>query len=113
MDNYKNRREKLPLLKEDFKKKLGNDCIFIVPNYCFRNKNNKLLNKEFNLLGEYFLCFHKDFIKSETINKLKFSRGLKYFLFGFQHSQNEIKNFINKCKNSEDKKDICVKTFIN
>ena len=97
--------KKLPLLKEDFKKKLGNDCIFYSPKLLLQKyKNNKLLNKEFNLLGEYFLCFHKDFIKSETINKLKFSRGLKYFLFGFQHSQNEIKNFINKCKNSEDKK---------
>ena len=104
--------KKLPFLKEDFKKKLGNDCIFYSPKLLLQKyKNNKLLNKEFNLLGEYFLCYHRDFIKSETLNKLRFSRGLKYFLFGFQHSQNEIKNFVNKCMKSEDKNGYLCQNF--
>ena len=50
-------------------------------------------------------------IKSETLNKLRFSRGLKYFLFGFQHSQNEIKNFVNKCMKSEDKNGYLCQNF--
>jgi len=66
-------------------------------------KNNKLINKEFNLLNDYLFCFHKDFENPETIGKLKFSRGLKYFLDGFARTQNEIKKFIKICKDLENK----------
>ena len=34
---------------------------------------------EFSLLGDYILCFHKDFKNPNTINKLKFTRGLNIF----------------------------------
>mgnify|MGYP001204780889 CR=1 FL=1 len=95
-------KKKFPLLKEDFQIKLGKSCIFYCPKFLFQKyRNNKLLSKEFDLLGDYFLCFHKDFIKPETINKLKYSRGLKYFLSGFYQSQKEIEIFVRKCKDSE------------
>ena len=32
-----------------------------------------------------------------------FIKGLSYILDGYQNSQDEIKNFISKCKNSENK----------
>ena len=62
-------------------------------------------------MGDYFLCFHKDFKKIETINKLKFCRGLKYFLNGFEQSQKEIELFIDKCKHSENKEGFISQSF--
>ena len=57
---------------------------------------------EFSLLGDYLLCFHKDFKNPNTINQLKFTRGLKYFLTGHIKSQIEIDHFVKKCKSAED-----------
>ena len=97
-------KKKLALLKKDFKEKLGHDFTIYVPKITFKKyKNNKLIKKEFSLLGDYLFCFHKKFENSQAINKLKFTKGLKYFLNGFISSQEEIKKFIEKCKESEDK----------
>ena len=95
-------KKKLPFLKKDFKKKLGKDFVFYRPKlFIQKYKNNKLINMEFSLLGDYILCFHKDFKNPNTINKLKFTRGLKYFLNGYIKSQIEIDNFVKKCKSLE------------
>ena len=74
-------RKNLNLMIEDFKKKLGNDFVIYRPKILIQKyKNNKLLNKEFYLLNDYLFCFHKDFEKKSTLERLKFSKGLKYFL---------------------------------
>jgi len=105
-------KKKLDFLKEDFTKKLGKDFIIYNPKlFIQKYKNNKLINKEFSLLGDYLLCFHKGFKNPATINKLKFCRGLKYFLTGFIQSQNEIKKFVNRCKNSENKRGYLSQAF--
>ena len=97
-------KKNLEFLKRDFRKKLKEDLTIYIPKVVVQKyKNNQLINKEFNLLDDYLFCFHKDFENSETINKLKFSRGLKYFLGGFVQTQEEIVKFINKCRNSENK----------
>jgi hypothetical protein len=97
-------KKKLELLKKDFKEKLGEDFTIYKPKLAFKKyKNNKLINKEFNLLGDYLFCFHKKFEDSKVINSLVYTRGLKYFLNGFVESQSEVRSFIQKCKNSEDK----------
>ena len=54
------------------------------------------------LLGDYLLCFHKDFSNKSIISNLKYCRGLKYFLTDFLNSQIEIENFISECKKNED-----------
>ena len=98
-------RKNLNLMIEDFKKKLGNDFVIYRPKILIQKyKNNKLLNKEFYLLNDYLFCFHKDFEKKSTLERLKFSKGLKYFLDGFFESQKDIKFFIERCKKLEDKK---------
>ncbi len=100
------------LLKEDFKKKIGADYIIYRPKILIQKyKKNKLINEEFNLLGDYLFCYHKNFNNSETINKLKFTRGLKYFLHGFIQSQKEIKKFIQKCKNYENNEGYLMQNF--
>ena len=95
-------RKKFSVLKKDLKDKLGADTIFYNPKLLIQKyKNNKLINKEFNLLGDYLFCFHTDLNNAKTKSQLKFVRGLKYLLDGFIHSQNEIKDFIYTCKSSE------------
>ena len=97
-------KKKIEFLKKDLSKKLGEDFVIYSPKlFLQKYKNNKLINRELNLLDDYLLCFHKDFKYPTTINKLKFCRGLKYFLSGFIQSQKEIKNFVDKCKSSENK----------
>jgi len=97
-------KKKLALLKEDFKKKLGNDFKIYYPKLTFRKyKKNKVIKKDCEILGDYLFCFHKNFSDARVLSQLKFTKGLKYFLTGFVHSQEEIKKFINKCKESEDK----------
>tara|TARA_B100000029_G_C17230930_1_gene835304 strand:+ start:76 stop:573 length:498 start_codon:yes stop_codon:yes gene_type:complete len=98
-------RKNLNLMIEDFKKKLGNDFVIYRPKILIQKyKNNKLVNKEFYLLNDYLFCFHKDFEKKSTLERTKFSKGLKYFLDGFFESQKDIKFFIEKCKKLEDEK---------
>ena len=95
-------KKNLESLKKDLKEKLGKDFTIYSPKLSIKKyKNNKLINKEFYLLGNYLFCFHKNFEDKKTINKLKFLKGLKYFLSGFIQSQEEIKKFIKKCKDFE------------
>ena len=93
----------ISLLKKDFSKKIGNDIKFYTPKLKI-NKfyKKKYLKEEVMLLGDYLLCFHKDFTKKSIINNLRYCRGLKYFLTDFLNSQIEIENFISECKKNED-----------
>ena len=90
------------LLKEDIKKKIGNDCIIYRPKILIQKfKNNKLVNKEVDILNDYLFCFHEKFKEKNIDQKFRFLRGLKNFLGGYYEFQTDIKNFINKCKISE------------
>ena len=98
-------KKRLDFLKKDLEKKLGKDFIIYKPKLLIQKyKKNKTISQEINLLGDYLFCFHDNFKNSETVNRLKFSKGLKYFLNGFIKSQKEIKKFIQKCKGSENNK---------
>ena len=49
-------------LKEYFQKKIGKDCVIYRPKILIQKyKNNKLINKEVDILGDYLFCFHKNF----------------------------------------------------
>ena len=105
-------KKSLGLLKKGFKEKLGEDFIIYSPKlFIQKYKRNKLINKEFYLLGDYLFCFHKNFSNPEMINKLQFIKGLKYFLSGFIQSQEEIKKFIEKCKESENEEGYLSQNF--
>ena len=105
-------KKEIAFLKNDYREKLGEDFIIYNPKILTHKCNkNKIIKKEFNLLGDYLFCYHKNFNKSEIVNALKFTRGLKYFLEGFVESQNEISQFINKCKNSENSEGYLSRNF--
>tara|TARA_X000000950_G_C13768122_1_gene599777 strand:- start:261 stop:758 length:498 start_codon:yes stop_codon:yes gene_type:complete len=107
-------KKKLELLKEDLRKKLGKDFIIYIPKIKIQNyRKNKLINLEFNLLGDYMFCFHKKFSDSRYLNIVKFSRGLKYLLKGYVESQKDISTFIKKCKYSECTEGFLSKNFSN
>ena len=96
-------KKKLSSLKSDLEKKLGANCKFYVPKLLFKRYiKNKWAKKEFNLLGDYLFCFNEKFNDSKVIKTINYARGLKYVLQGFNQSQNEIEEFIEKCKTSED-----------
>ena len=96
-------KKKFQFLKEDLTKKLDKNFVFYNPKIKIQKfKNNKLINSEIEVLGNYIFCFHKNFQKIENFNYLQFCRGLKYFLNGHKQSQSEIENFIKKCKTLED-----------
>ncbi len=105
-------RNELSFLKNDFKKKLGNGLHLYSPKMLLNiSKKNKYIKKEFNLMGDYLFCFHKKFHDPKIIQSLKYVKGLKYFLKGFEKSQNEISEFIKRCRKSEDHKGYVTQTF--
>ena len=98
-------KKKLEFLKKDFKRKFNEELNFYIPKILVQKyQKNTLVNKEHNLLDDYLFCYHEIFKKTDSLNKFKFLRGLKYYLNGFNHSQEDIKKFIGECKKLENKK---------
>ena len=95
-------KKKANFFLEDLKKKLKDKVVIYNPRVKIEKfHKNKLISKEFNILGDYIFCFNPKFENQKILNNLQFTKGLKYFLNGFYKSQKEIKEFIKKCKKSE------------
>ena len=107
-------RNCLEFMISDLKKKLGDDFEIYCPKILIQSyKNNKLINKEHNILGDYIFCFHKSFEKSSSLETLRFTKGLKYFLGGYKKTQSEIQTFIKKCKALENDKGLLSQIFFH
>ena len=105
-------KKNLAFLKKDFSNKLGKDVKFYIPKLQLKKfLKKKIFIKEISLLGDYLLCFHKDFSKRSVLDSLKYCKGLKYFLTDFLNSQNEIEKFITKCKENENENGFIKSTF--
>jgi len=105
---------KISTLKKEFFTKIGSDVKFYSPKLRLKKcLKSRIYSKEISLLGNYLLCFHKDFAIKSVLNSLRYSKGLKYFLNNFNSSQNEIESFISKCKANEDKDGFIKQTFFN
>ena len=91
------------LLKESFSKILGEMPEFYTPKIKYeRYINNKLKVYKKNILENYLICKHNKFCDYEIIHALKSSRGLNYFLEGFESNQKELDSFVNLCRSNED-----------
>ena len=105
-----------PLLITTFRKELIEKSGKNVEIYCpkieyhkyFKNKVQKL---ETPALENYIFCYHEDFNNSIFLSKLRFVKGLDYFLNGYYQNQNEIVKFIRYCKCSENKKGYLTQAF--
>ncbi len=105
-------KRKIDFLMKEFKEKLGNDVKFYMPKLRLKKFfKKKFFFRESLMLGDYLLCFHKDFSKKSVLSSLKYCRGLKYFLYDFLRSQKEIENFVTKCKKNEDEDGFIKQTF--
>lgn len=95
-------KKKINFLKTQLRLKIGSECNLYCPKVLIENfKNNKIVKREINLLGDYLFCFNEKFKEKKIINQLNSTKGVKYFLDGFRDCQNEIENFVEKCKNLE------------
>ena len=106
--------KKISTLKSEFINKIGGEVLFYSPKLKLKQyTKSKVCSKEIYLLGNYILCFHKDFGKQSVVQTLKYSKGLKYFLNNLNSNQNDIENFITKCKEHEDENGFIKQTFFN
>ena len=95
-------KKKSNLFKIEMIKKLGSECEFYAPKIKVVSiRNNRKIEKDLFLLGDYIFCHHEKFNQKNIINQLKSIIGLKYFINSFFLAQNEIQNFIYKCKGME------------
>ena len=96
--------QEINIFKRKLVEKLGNEVKFYTPKIQY-NKYFKKKVKKFEklILENYVFCHHDEFKKINTIEKVKFLRGLQYFLNGHILNQTEIENFINYCKSFENK----------
>tara|TARA_B100001057_G_scaffold34033_1_gene30873 strand:- start:1310 stop:1807 length:498 start_codon:yes stop_codon:yes gene_type:complete len=107
-------KKNLNLLLSDLKRKSGKELIIYRPKILIqRFSKNKLTFKEHYLLGDYLFFYHPDFKDKSATEKYKFSRGLKYFLNGFNEFQLDIKKFIDKCKKLENEKGYVSETLFD
>ena len=98
-------KKKFNFFKNELTNKLSCDHVLYCPKLLIqKNKNNKIINKEYNILGDYIFCYDKKLKNKGILNQLKFVRGLKYILDGFMSTQEEIEFFIKKCKKLENQK---------
>lgn len=97
-------KKRITLLKKDLREKIDSKFKIYIPRVGLLNrKHNQIVRKEINLLGDYLFCFSENFKNKHILNKLNYINGTKYFLGGFKECQESITNFIDNCKNSEDK----------
>ena len=109
---FKIDKKKINCFKKDLQSKLGDNVNIYLPKVLVQKyKNNKLISKEFNLLGDYIFCYHSKFNSSKIYDLIKFTRGLKTSLPGSIICQNEINDFINRCKSSENDKGYITNSF--
>ena len=100
----KYKTKEFEILKESFFKILGEMPEFYNPKIRYeRYIKNKLKVFEKNILENYLICKHDKFSDRALINVLKNSRGLTYFLSGYEFNQKELDKFIKFCKSHEDK----------
>jgi hypothetical protein len=107
-------KKKFNLFKIEMIKKLGSECRFYAPKIKIVSvRNNRNIEKDFFLLGDYIFCHHEKFNQQNAINQLKSIVGLKYFINNFFFAQNEIKCFVEKCKRMESQDGFIKETLFN
>jgi len=95
-------------LTEKFDKNIKFYCPKIVRHKYFGNKIKKF---EKPILENYVFCHHVKFKEAGVIGKMKYLKGLVYFLNGCEKNQNELIKFIEYCKSYENSDGYLMSTF--
>tara|TARA_Y100001970_G_scaffold291640_1_gene429573 strand:+ start:3672 stop:4172 length:501 start_codon:yes stop_codon:yes gene_type:complete len=101
---FKYKKENYKILKSNLNNIFKNKIIFYNPKISFEKRKlnkNQIITK--HVLEGYAFCFNEKFSKSDVLQKIKYTRGLEYFLDGYVLNQSQILTFINLCKKNEDK----------
>lgn len=101
------------LLKKELILKLGKDLKLFLPKIKYNtiDRRKGFVSSEKFLLDDYMFCYHEKFKDFKEINKIKNTKGMKYFLEGYYNNQNEINSFINKCKAHSDNRGFLRQSF--
>ena len=100
---FKYKRREFSLLKQDFKKILGDLPLIFRPKFKYQKLvKQKIKFLEKDILDDYLICYHEKFQNINTLTILKNSKGLKYFLTDSKTNQEEIISFIDYCKKNQD-----------
>ena len=104
----------LNILKKKLNEILGNDPEYFIPQI----KYNKIVRQKFkifqkSILEGYLICFHSKFSNKNILNLLKYAKGINYILDGVKNNQEEISNFIDRCKKFEDKEGFIQQGFFD
>ena len=104
--------KEVKIFKKNLIEKLGKDIQFYCPKIEYQQYLKRKIKKLEKLaLGNYIFCYHKNFNNSIFLNKFRFIKGLEYFLNGYYQNQNEMVEFINYCKCSENSKGYLTQAF--
>ena len=91
-------------LKNSLRKKLGSAPELYGPKIQIdKIIKNKLYSKKKFILENYIFLKHEKFLNKSNLNSIKYIKGVDIILPFFDSSQNEIINFIEKCKKNENK----------
>ena len=91
---------------------LGENIKFYTPKIGY-TKYSKSKVKKFDklILENYIFCYNEKFNDSTNINKLRFVKGLEYFIEGHYENQKEIIRFIDYCKSFENEEGYITSAF--
>ena len=97
------KKKEIEIFKKELIERMGKDLEFYYPKIeCHQYIGNKVKVSEKLALESYVFCYHKNFT-GKNISRLKFIKGLNYFLDGCYQNQKDIINFITYCKRHENK----------
>ena len=98
------KKNEFSTLKDSLSKRLGSKPEFYSPKILIDSLiKNKLHRKKKYILENYVFLKHDKFLNKGTLNTIKYLKGIDFVLPFFNSSQNEIINFIKKCKDNENK----------
>ena len=105
----RHKKGELSILKEEFKKKLGNFPEIFCPKVKITKRvKNKTIELRHNFLLDYIFVYDKKFCCDRLIKSLQYLKGLKSLLPNGLSYQDEVKKFIKLCKLNSDY-DGCIK----
>ena len=109
---YKNKE--LNLLKKNLTDALNENLFFYTPKIKYQKViSGRFKTSERFILENYLICYHPKFNCKSTLNKLKYTKGLSFFLEGFKNNQLEIENFVNYCKKFKNKEGFISQNFFH
>ena len=106
------KKSEIKIFKKNLIEKSGENILFYSPKIEYHQHfKNKVKRLEKFALENYIFCYHNNFGNSAFISKLRFVKGLEYFLSGYYQNQNEIIEFVKHCKSSENSKGLLTQAF--